>query len=191
MNEKILVKGEFSNTNPVSLLCFIIAGLAFVACFIVATIFGGSPMWAFKGMSYGYYWFFIGIAVFVLLGIKFSSVSMKPELIVTDGRVIGKTLFGKRVDLPISQVSVVGTGSMNRVSIATSSGAINFYSVINQNQVATEISQLLLKRQEETKTGTKASGNLADELKNLKELLDQGVITQDEFDAKKKQLLDL
>ena len=31
----------------------------------------------------------------------------------------------------------------------------------------------------------------ADELKKFKELLDMGVITQDEFDAKKKQLLGL
>ena len=31
----------------------------------------------------------------------------------------------------------------------------------------------------------------ADELKKFKELLDMGVITQEEFDAKKKQLLGL
>lgn len=31
----------------------------------------------------------------------------------------------------------------------------------------------------------------AEELKNYKELLDSGVITQEEFDAKKKQLLGL
>ena len=30
-----------------------------------------------------------------------------------------------------------------------------------------------------------------DELKKLKELLDMGIITQEEFDAKKKQLLGL
>ena len=30
-----------------------------------------------------------------------------------------------------------------------------------------------------------------DELKKYKELLDQGIITQEEFDTKKKQLLDL
>lgn len=34
-------------------------------------------------------------------------------------------------------------------------------------------------------------GSAADELKKFKELLDMGVITQEEFDAKKKQLLGL
>ena len=36
-----------------------------------------------------------------------------------------------------------------------------------------------------------ASLSVADELKKFKELLDMGVISQDEFDAKKKQLLGL
>ncbi len=35
------------------------------------------------------------------------------------------------------------------------------------------------------------SASSADELKKFKELLDSGIITQEEFDAKKKQLLRL
>ena len=35
------------------------------------------------------------------------------------------------------------------------------------------------------------SNSNADELKKYKELLDSGVISQEEFDAKKKQLLDM
>ena len=41
-----------------------------------------------------------------------------------------------------------------------------------------------------TKVNASAIG-IADEIKKYKELLDEGVITQEEFDAKKKQLLDL
>lgn len=40
-------------------------------------------------------------------------------------------------------------------------------------------------------TAQSATISAADELKKFKELLDSGVITQDEFDAKKKQLLGL
>lgn len=189
MSEKILVKGKFSNINPLSLIFFAMAGITFLACFMVASAVGGSPAWVFKGMKYGYYWFFIGIFIFLVLGIAL--LNMKFELIVTDGKVVGKTLFGKRVDLPISQISAVGTGIFNRVSIATSSGAINFYGVINQNEVFSAISELLLKRQEETKTTVKTLESTSDELKKFKELFDAGVITQEEFDAKKKQLLNL
>ena len=189
MNDKILVKGNFSKLNPLSLLCYVIAIFAIIACFIVATIFGGDASWAFEGMEYGYYWFFIGAALFFVLGILFRS--MKFELIVTEGKVVGKTLFGKRVDLPIGQISVAGTGMFQRVSIATSSGAINFYGVTNRDEVFKTISELLMKRQEETKTTSKASESSADELKKLKDLLDSGIITQEEFDTKKKQILGL
>ena len=192
MNEKELIKGKFSNPNPLSLLCFMLAGISFVLCFLVATIVKGNPMWAFEGMEYGYYWFFIVMGAAIGLGVVF--MKMEFELIVTEGKVVGKTLFGKTVDLPISQISATGAGMFNRVSIATSSGSINFYGVSNREQVLSVISDLLLKRQEETKmTASKSSENLstAEELKKYKDLLDAGVITQEEFDAKKKQLLGL
>ncbi|WP_312504735.1 SHOCT domain-containing protein, partial [Bacillus luti] len=40
-------------------------------------------------------------------------------------------------------------------------------------------------------TTTNATISVADELKKFKELLDMGVITEDEFNAKKKQLLNI
>lgn len=54
----------------------------------------------------------------------------------------------------------------------------------------------LSKDEWETEKATKTQGNVApvssaDELKKFKELLDMGVISQEEFDAKKKQLLGL
>ncbi len=187
MNEKILVKGEFSKLNPFALICFVIAAITLIVCFVVASIFGDSPAWAFEGVRFGYYWFFIGFLAFIILGLMF--MAMKFELTVTDGRVIGKTLFGKRVDLPISQISVAGTGAFDRISIATSSGFINFYSVSNQNEVFSTISELLMKRQEETRTTQKTQESASDELIKLKKILDAGIITQEEFEAKKKQLL--
>lgn len=49
-----------------------------------------------------------------------------------------------------------------------------------------------LKRSASIKTPTTATNySSADEIKKFKELLDNGIITQEEFDAKKKQLLGL
>ena len=197
MNEKVLVEGKFSKINPIALVfalcCFFIALLLLIVCFVVAAAFGGDAGWAFRGFEYGYYGFFIGMALFIALGVL-CLFKIKFQLTVTDGRVAGKTFFGKRVDLPISQVSVVGTGILHRVSIATSSGSISFYGVVNQQEVYSVISEVLLKRQEETRTATAqstASTSTPDELKKYKELLDTGLITQEEYDAKKKQLLNL
>lgn len=54
--------------------------------------------------------------------------------------------------------------------------------------------QAALTRYEPVATGAAPSpsvGNVADEIKQLKELLDLGAITQEDYDAKKKQLLGL
>lgn len=175
MDEKVLVTGKFfSNWKHMALTCF------------MATI-----PWLYMGlMVEGYY--LILVAVLALFGVIFTLFAfMKFELIVTNEKVIGKTLFGKRVDLPISQISVVGIGIFQRISIATSSGSINFYGLTNQNEVFSTISELLVRRQNETKITVNAPQSASDELKKLKELLDMGIITQEEFDAKKKQLLGL
>ena len=57
------------------------------------------------------------------------------------------------------------------------------------------VSDLLIERQTKPTAATaikqEAPKSDADELKKYKELLDSGIITQEEFDAKKKQLLGL
>ena len=62
-------------------------------------------------------------------------------------------------------------------------------------EVAREIVRYLEEKRKEMKrarqSGTTANISNADELKKYKELLDAGVISQEEFDAKKKQLLGL
>lgn len=118
------------------------------------------------------------------------------ELTITDKRVFGKVAWGKRVDLPLDSVSAVGTGAFKSITISTSSGKVGFSAVKNRNEIHKIVSNLLVERQKQTTasaqtiTPTSATGN-ADELKKYKDLLDAGIITQEEFDAKKKQLLGL
>lgn len=55
-----------------------------------------------------------------------------------------------------------------------------------------DVRQLSESEWQAEKNKTETSGtSAADEIKKFKELLDQGIITQEEFDAKKKQLLGL
>ncbi|MCM3316692.1 DUF4429 domain-containing protein [Rummeliibacillus stabekisii] len=46
-------------------------------------------------------------------------------------------------------------------------------------------------RQIENTASIQPAASVADELKKFKELLDEGILTQEEFDAKKKQLLNI
>ncbi len=119
------------------------------------------------------------------------------KMTITDKRVYGNASFGKRVDLPLDSISAVGTSILKGVAVATSSGRIKFYDIENQEQMHKILSELLIKRQEKDRNQEtnvvkqEIPKSNADELKKFKDLLDNGVITQEEFDEKKKQLLGL
>lgn len=114
------------------------------------------------------------------------------ELIVTDKRIYGKVAWGKRVDLPLDSVSATANFTIIKgISVSTSSGRIWFLVIKNADEMYKIINSLLLERQEEkvVTTTTAPVNDEVDQLKKYKDLLDSGVITQEDFDAKKKQLL--
>ena len=140
--------------------------------------------------------FYLGVVFFIIWLIIFNG-NKKVSLTVTDKRVYGTAFGGKRVDLPFDMISAVGTSAMNGINVSTSSGVIKFKYIANNYEIHETISKILLERQEKAKAPaaspaqTVVNPTSADELKKYKELLDSGVITQEEFDAKKKQLLGL
>jgi len=113
------------------------------------------------------------------------------SITVTDKRVFGKAAFGKRVELPVDSVSAVATSALKGIAVATSSGRIAFMLIKNRDEIHAAISELLVQRQKAQQAAPAAAADTAGELKKYKELLDAGVISQEEFDAKKKQLLGL
>ena len=136
------------------------------------------------------------IIVFALLGGLSYFWLRSYELIVTDKRVYGRVAFGKRVDLPVDSISSTATIRIFKgISVATSSGKISFLAIKNADEIYEIASNLLIERQrekaKEVAPVTIAQSDEADQLRKYKDLLDSGVITQEEFDAKKKQLLGL
>ena len=156
-----------------------------------------------SGLEFGRYdtqWIgiFIYSGIFVVIMALLAYFSMRNcDISVTNQRVIGKANWGKRVDLPISQISAIGQGMFSSLTISTSSGRIRFRCLEKRNEVFNELSNLVKNYQisqgntnshEQTPVGGTSN---ADELKKYKELLDCGVISQEEFEAKKKQILGL
>ena len=85
---------------------------------------------------------------------------------------------------------------LSRIAVATSSGITKFFFIKNYKEIGVVLSKKINERQESTESHASTpapalQANAIDELKKLKELLDAGIITQEEFDAKKKQLLGL
>ena len=132
-----------------------------------------------------------GFMAITILTIIFYWYISKMEITVTNTRVYGKKAFGKRVDLPLDTISAVGTSFLKGIDIGTSSGRIHFKGIMNNNEIHTEISKLLNNRQSQKQEKVNNNTNTTEELKQYKELLDSGIITQEEFEAKKKQLLGL
>lgn len=118
------------------------------------------------------------------------------QLTVTDKRIYGTVIGGRRVDLPVDSISATAAIPLLKgVSVATSSGRISFLAIKNATEIYKVISSLLIERQPEKNSATIVApvpqSDEADQLRKYKDLLDSGVITQEEFDAKKKQLLGL
>ena len=154
---------------------------------------------ALPGGWYDFNWvagLFVLIAIgLFLIGWLVYYIWSKYELTITDKRVYGKVLFGKRVDLPLDSISAVGTSFLWGVDFGTSSGRIHFKFMKNKNEIHAIISNLLIERQKTKKaleiSKPTISSSDAEEIKKFKDLLDSGIITQEEFEAKKKQLLGL
>ena len=129
----------------------------------------------------------------IVLGIMYL-VLRKCELQITENNVKGKTLLGKEVVLPLYMVSAYSTRKfLSTISVATASGITKFALIGNYQEIGEVLSKKINERQQKTEaSATKpAEADSLDQLTKLKALLDNGVISQEEFDAKKKQLLGL
>lgn len=113
----------------------------------------------------------------------------KKELVVYSDSVLCKVNAKKSKQLGFEDINNVDFGK-NTLKIV---GAGVKFKILNISNVE-ELKTLIINKKKAERTGAKnvnTSTNSADELKKYKELLDNGVISQEEFDAKKKQLLGL
>jgi hypothetical protein len=138
-------------------------------------------------------WVFLGVLLFEFLFFRIFSVC---ELSITNKRIIGRSTFGRQINIPVDSISSAGIGMMSTIIVSSSSGKIRFSLIKNYKEIYEKVNELLIERQS-LKTNNNSSStatatsiqNLAEELRRLKALLDDKLITQDEFDAMKKQVL--
>ena len=197
MEEKFLIKSEAISLGKIFkkalfVSAIISAGLASVGFTIVVFNLADAQLWYDSGFIVRIIIYLAPFILTALIGGIFYLCLSDFELTVTDKRIFGN-VRKKRVDLPLDSVSAVSMGAFKSISVASSSGRINFSMIKNRNEIHKIVSDLLVERQYKVATPepTKVESSSADELKKYKDLLDSGVITQEEFDAKKKQLLGL
>lgn len=143
----------------------------------------------------------VGLGAFVaLLGIvlivMFSYIA-KMSLSVTTSRIYGRAKWND-IDLPMDSISSIAKRTQQKgastLIFSTSSGKISFniYTLEKLEELHRVVSQQIANRQNSKGSVTVVNNtSTPDELKKYKDLLDMGILTQEEFDAKKKQLLGL
>ena len=150
MKEKVIIKSELDNIKKLSLIiCAIGVGVG-----IITVIIGfNNPFYAEKDITYNLtsalpYFLACSVLPFLVVAFIVYKVLSKNSITVTDKRVYGTAIFGKRVDLPLDSISAISSSMLNGIAIATSSGNIRFLGIKNRDQIYDEISKLLLKRQD-------------------------------------------
>ena len=193
MTNNKVIEGKFKRFHALFIIYSIISLIGFLGFFLVGPIIqGGLEEVMFDVAGIGYYPLLIVFVVFAIIAIV--SCLLRYELYVTETKIIGKTLLGKRVDLPITHISAIGMGWGKRITVTSSSGHITFFGVINQKEINETLTALIKEKEQkshERSTVITQSQSNAEELAKFKKLVDDGIITQEEFDAKKKQLLGL
>ena len=200
MEEKTIIQSK-QDTKKMNILIGIVC-ISFLLCIILLGATWASyssednyDYWGYPTEFYEFATFYISIVfgvLFIIFGILLIAM-LQNRLVVSNVKVSGKMKFRVTVDLPVDKISAVKiSGLFSAISISTSSGKNTFYLLSNYKEIYTAINDLLQQRQQmqfSQKNETVASVSQADELKKYKDLLDAGIISQEEFDSKKKQIL--
>ena len=141
------------------------------------------------------------LIVFCVIAVIISAKAV--ELTITNKTVsIYNPVLKNSTDLPVDSISTISKTTIftEGISVSTSSGQVTCCFIGNRDAVFSELKKLIDKRQDsvyqapssyQSTPTMQSNANSADELMKYKQLLDSGIITQEEFDAKKKQLLGL
>ena len=193
MEEKVLIKTSSKQRLAIGTTVFG-ALCIFIPLLVCAIISGDSGMigWLIRYAFHGYIYPIVLGVILLRLGIS----ALCCQLTVTDKRVYGTAAIRRRVDLPIRSISAVGFAPFSTITVSTSSGVIKFCMVEDRKKVYNVITELLDKQsmsaaQPVVVGAPVASNSDADDIAKFKKLLDDGAITQEEYDTKKKQLLGL
>ena len=130
--------------------------------------------------------FFVASIIILLL-------NRKTKITVTETRISGIGAFGKNIDIPIEHIHAIGTCMLNGVVLVSAYGKTMFFCMDNRNEICETVNYLLMQYRNKAKAEDSKSNSITqsdvDELKRYKDLLDSGILTQEEFDTKKKQLI--
>lgn len=199
-NEKILIKSKCKSKKANIIFSAVGGGIAIIAALFI-------QIQITQGRMREEGWMLI--ALFLLLGALdiFSAYHAYLrnfiEVTVTDKRVcVLNTKTNTQKELPFDQISsAVKENNIVRISSSSGNITINFcpdidavYNVISNQLKVVQTKHVIVDNTVATAQSTQSpepKDNNVEKLREYKKLLDEGIITPEEFEIKKKQLLDL
>jgi len=185
--EIILVKSSFSSAS-----CFKAALIWYFLIFIYvwATFFLLEFGVGFSFLISFLFSFFMGGLTHLIL--YFLAKNNKVNL--TNYKITGTYSRHLSLNIPIDSISSVSKGMFSSLCITCAGNKYNISYVRNRDNLCSKLNELLNKRTQQSFKDapiTMQQPSTFDEIAKLKKLLDNGIISHDEFEIKKKQLLDL
>lgn len=132
-----------------------------------------------------------------LLGVGASFPKPIEQIYVTDKRIIAHKIEGifknEKVEIPLSSISsinttVKGLGASIEIVASNNKASVEKLHIHIAQELKILIDSLLHSTPTQTDS-TETPADVADQIKKLADLRDAGILTEDEFNAKKKQLL--
>ena len=115
----------------------------------------------------------------------------KTKLTVQDDVVLLKKRTGKTVQFKIKDISSIESTAFKGLKLKGNAIKCKIILLKNAEEVRTKITQLISDLSSNNQDSSDQHLNETETIKQYKDLLDSGAITQEEFEAKKKQLLGL
>lgn len=84
----------------------------------------------------------VSTLIFIVSAFRYMYIG-KTNMTVTNRRVYGNAVFGKRVDLPLSSISIIEIGKSKKITLATSAGKVRFAGIKNRDEIYNTIQTLL------------------------------------------------
>ncbi|MDR7239150.1 SHOCT domain-containing protein [Neobacillus drentensis] len=133
-----------------------------------------------------------------LLGAGASHPKPTQQIYVTDKRIIVHKIEGifenKKTEIPLSSISSINTstkglGSNIDIVASNNNATIEHLHIHIAQELKKIIDSLVILPSEDFSSIKNSQVDVADQIKKLAELRDSGILTEEEFSAKKKQLL--
>ncbi|MBQ8921400.1 MAG: SHOCT domain-containing protein [Oscillospiraceae bacterium] len=168
-----------------------------VVLFPLSIIAGGPDVYEFESpLSFLFLGAIVYMIVFLIIGFAAAHSAKATSLALTDKYIVGSLRKQNNMKIPLEHVDnlVVKAGNEfggKKIEIRSASGLIAFPYVHNADEfVDAALAQIdAVKNGKQAAPASAAAASSTDKIRDLKKLLDDGLISQEEFEAKRKELL--